>query len=152
MAIFWWGNAILHISFSGLRGQDIISSSLVSTHVIRMRLFNIFVKMGVDFCPLWLIYGHFGTKNGPKMAQNGRFCRFCFMILLGLCEPSKTWLSKSSLLRKRLSYNILGPSKPYRTGPLKKKTFFFKFCQKDIFSETSGANITFNLESILMKK
>ena len=110
--LFWW-------SFSGLRCQFIISSSLVSTHVNRMRLFDIFVKMGGDFGPLGLIYGHFGAQNGPKMAQNVPFCQFFSLILLGLCEPSKTWLSKSSLLRKRLSYNILGPSKPYRTGPLK---------------------------------
>ena len=51
MAIFWWGNANLHIRFSGPRCQDIIPSSLVSTHVIRMRLFDIFVKMGSIFAP-----------------------------------------------------------------------------------------------------
>ena len=68
MAIFVEATLIT-LMLSCPRFQDIIPSSLVSTHVIQMRLFDIFVKMGADFGPLGLIYGHFGAKNGPKVDQ-----------------------------------------------------------------------------------
>ena len=49
----------LYVNFSGSRCQDTIPLSLANIHVIRMRLFDIFVEMGADFGPLGLKNGHF---------------------------------------------------------------------------------------------
>ena len=59
------------------------------------------------------------TQNGPKMVQNGQIFYFSFILLIVLCACYKTCPSKSGLLPKSSSYNIICPGKTNRTGPLK---------------------------------